>query len=45
MTPTFLDNAVNTFFVNAGGSNFLATLCAVSVIIVLLVVILRPFNV
>ena len=45
MTPTFLDIAVNTFFTNAGGVNFAGTLFAIPVIIVLMIIILRPFNV
>lgn len=42
---TFLDTAVNTFFTNAGGQPFLATLCAMIIIIVMIITILRPFNV
>lgn len=45
MIPTFLDTAVNTFFTNAGGIVFIGTLFAIPVIIVLIVTILRPFNI
>ena len=45
MIPTFLDIAVNTFFTNAGGLNFISTIFAVPIIIVLMIIILRPFNV
>lgn len=45
MTPTFLDIAVNTFFTNAGGINFLGTIFALPVIAIILITILRPFNV
>jgi hypothetical protein len=43
MTP--LDLAVNTFVVNAGGINFLATLFAIPVIIIIFASIIRPFDV
>jgi hypothetical protein len=42
---TFLDTAVNTFFTNAGGVNFLGTLFALPVIVIIIITILRPFNV
>lgn len=42
---TFLDTAVNTFFSNAGGVVFLATLFAFPIIIIIIVSLLRPFNV
>lgn len=44
MPPTFLDIAVNTFFTSAGTA-FIGTIFAIPVIIVLIIIILRPFNV
>jgi hypothetical protein len=43
MTP--LDIAVNSFFSNAGGVDFLGTIFAIPVVIVIIVFILRSFNV
>lgn len=42
---TFLDIAVNTFFVNAGGVDFLKVMFAIPIIVVIIVFILKPFNV
>lgn len=42
---TFLDTAVNTFFSNAGGLDFLGTLFAIPVIVAIISAMLRPFNV
>jgi hypothetical protein len=42
---TFLDTAVNTFFSNAGGIDFLATIFSIPVIIAIISAILRPFNI
>ena len=42
---TFLDQAVNIFFSNAGGVDFLGTIFAVPVIIAIFLAILRPFDV
>jgi len=42
---TFLDTAVNTFFTNAGGVNFLGALFALPIIVIIIITILRPFNV
>ena len=42
---TFLDTAINTFFSNAGGVDFLGLLFAVPIIIVIIAIVLRPFNV
>ena len=42
---TFLDTAVNTFFSNAGGVDFLGTLFAIPIIAIIIITILRPFNI
>lgn len=43
--PTFLDIAVNTFFSNAGGLNFLGTLFSIPLIVIIIITMLRPFNI
>ena len=43
--PTFLDTAVNTFFSNAGGIDFLGSLFALPVIVIIFISLLRPFNI
>ena len=42
---TFLDIAVNTFFTNSGGVDFLGTLFAIPIIAIIIIVVLRPFNI
>lgn len=42
---TFLDNAVNTFFSNAGGIDFLALLCSVIIIWAIISALIRPFEI
>jgi len=42
---TFLDQAVNIFFSNAGGTDFMGVLFAVPVIVIIISAIIRPFNV
>lgn len=42
--PTFLDTAVNTFFSNAGGVDFIGTMFAIPVIFYIIASMLRPFN-
>ena len=41
----FLDTAVNTFFANAGGVDFLGTIFAIPVIIIIIISMLRAFNI
>jgi len=43
MTP--LDEAVNTFFTNAGGSDFLALLGSVIIIWAIISALIKPFEV
>lgn len=42
---TNLDLAVNTFFVNAGGIDFLKLVCAIIIILVIFSTLLEPFEV
>ena len=42
---TFLDQAVNTFFSNSGGVDFLALLVSVIIIYAIISSIMRPFEV
>ena len=42
---TFLDTAVNTFFSNAGGLDFIAFLISVIIIWAIISALIRPFEV
>ena len=42
--PTFLDTAVNIFFTNAGGTDFIGTIFAIPVIVLIVVSLLRTFQ-
>lgn len=42
---TFLDTAVNTFFTSGGGVQFIGTIFAIPIIIIIIITILRPFNI
>ena len=42
---TFLDTAVNTFFSNAGGLQFLGTIFALPIVFAIFISIIRPFNI
>ena len=42
---TFLDTAVNTFFSNAGGVDFIGLLFSIPIIVFIISSLLRPFNV
>jgi hypothetical protein len=42
---TLLDQAVNIFFTNAGGVDFLGTLFAIPVIFAIFLALIRPFDV
>jgi hypothetical protein len=41
---TFLDTAVNTFFISAGGIDFLRLSCAIIIILVIFSTLLYPFE-
>jgi len=41
---TNLDNAVNTFFENAGGTDFLGLCFGFVIIIAILIALVRPFD-
>ena len=42
---TFLDQAVNTFFINAGGLDFLGFMLAIVVIYTIIISLIRPLEV
>lgn len=42
---TALDIAVNTFFINAGGIDFLKLICAIIIILVIFSTLIKPFEV
>lgn len=43
--PTFLDQAVNIFFQNAGGTNFILLIFSAPIIFSIFAPFLRPFDV
>jgi len=43
--PTFLDQAVNIFFQNAGGINFILVLFSAPIIFAIIAPFLKPFDV